>query len=240
MKALFDQINYQAMRLVYIYLSALAFFFFSGQSAGWAQAVYAGDQAIEKTTLPGFFLTIPADGKQVEKEWEEKLRTFGKVVAGRGIYRVTNADISSVSVEPINLMSQVKTSKNSATIFVALDLGNGNFVKPGNGNSAAVEQILKDFATQVQYNNEVRLAEEALDESQKNHQKSVRNGERLQRDLERNKKEKETLLKRIDENAKELEQLLKDTETNKTEQVNALTDMDNKKKAVETVKAKKN
>ena len=228
------------MRLFCTYAGAVLLLLSLAQSATQAQAVYAGEQAVEKTTLPGFFLTIPADGKQVEKEWEEKLRTFGKVISGRGIYRVTNADISSVSSEPINLTSQLKTSKSSATLFVAMDLGSGNFVKPGNGNSAAVEQLLKDFATQVQYNNEVRLAEVAMDESQKNHQKSVRNGERLQRELERNKKEKETLLKRIDENAKELDQLLKDIETNKTDQTNALTDMENKKKAVEVVKSKKN
>lgn len=228
------------MKSVNIFAGILLSLLIRVQATVQAQAVYAGEQAIEKTTLSGFFLTIPADGKQVEKEWEDKLRSFGKVLSGRGIYRVTNADIPSVSPEPINLTSQIKTAKSSATLFVAMDLGSGNFVKPGNGNSAAVEQLLKDFAAQVQYNNEVRLAESALDESQKNHQKTVRNGERLQRELDRNKKEKETLLKRIDENAKELEQLLKDLESNKTDQTNALTDMDNKKKAVEVIKSKKN
>lgn len=209
-------------------------------AASRAQAVYAGEQAVEKVTLQGYFLTITADSKQLEKEWEAQLRTFGRVNAARGVYRVTNADIQSVSTEPINLTSQLKSSRGSSTLFVAFDLGSGNFIRPGNGNSAAAEQLLKDFATQVQYNQEVKLAETALDDAQKNHQKMVRNGERLQRDLDRNKKEKETLLKRIDENAKELEQLLKDTETNKTDQSNALTEMENKKKALEVVKTKKN
>ncbi|OIN56864.1 hypothetical protein [Arsenicibacter rosenii] len=212
-------------------------FAFSGAQA---QAVYAGEQAVEKVNLQGYFLTITADSKQLEKEWEAQLRTFGRVNTARGVYRVTNADIPSVSTDPLNLTSQLKSSRGSSTLFVAFDLGSGNFIKPGNGNSAAAEQLLKDFAAQVQYNQEVRTAETALDDAQKNHQKMVRNGERLQRDLDRNKKEKETLLRRIDENAKELDQLLKDTETNKTDQSNALTEMENKKKALEVVKTKKN
>ena len=44
-------------------LIGLLFFIATGQSKVNAQAVYAGDQVIEKVTLPGFFLTIAADSK---------------------------------------------------------------------------------------------------------------------------------------------------------------------------------
>lgn len=204
-----------------------------------AQTVYAGEQTIEKAKLPGLFLNLPIDEKSADREWEQALRTYGRVNASRGIYRVTNADIRSISSEPINMVSQVKGNKTSSTIFTSFDLGSGNFARPGDAAYSAAETLLKDFATAALYNNEVRGAEESLAESQRNHQKAVQRGERLQRDIERNKREKERLLRSIDENAKELEQLTKDAEANKTEQANALSEMDVKKKNVETVKAKK-
>ncbi len=204
-----------------------------------AQTVYAGEQTIDKQPMKGLILTVPLDGRQVEKDWEEQLKSYGRVSSSRSTYKVSTADIPAVSAEPLNLVSQLKTSRTSATVFVAFDLGGGNFIAPGNGNYDAAERLLKEFAAKAQYNQEVRLAEDNFNESQKNHQKLVRTGERLQRDQERNKKEKENLLRRIDENAKELDQLTKDLETNKSDQANALTDLDTKKKGVETVKTKK-
>lgn len=204
-----------------------------------AQTVYAGEQTIEKVKLPGLFLTVPIDEKTATTEWEQELRTYGRSSESRGVYRVSNADIRAVSPEPINLVSQVKGNKTSTTIFASFDLGSGNFVKAGDGSYNATETLLKDFAAKALYNNEVRGAETSLTESQKNHQKLVQKGERLQRDIERNKREKERLLRSMDENTKELEQLTKDIDVNKVDQTNALTDMDVKKKNVETVKAKK-
>jgi hypothetical protein len=204
-----------------------------------AQTVYAGESTIDKTKLSGLYLTLQGDGRQIEKDWEDMLKTFGRLSASRGTYRVTNADIRDISPDPVNLTSTVKSSRTSATIFAAFDLGSGTFVKAGDSGYSAAERLLKDFASKTLYNQEVRSAELNFDEAQRNHQKMVRNGERLQRDIEANAKEKERLLKRIDENAKELEQLQKDFDINKTEQETALTELENRKKNVEAVKAKK-
>ncbi|GAB3504750.1 hypothetical protein GCM10027341_35500 [Spirosoma knui] len=207
--------------------------------AARAQTVYAGESTVDRTKLSGLYLTLQGDGKQIEKDWEDQLKTFGRVTASRGTYRVTNADLRDISPEPINLTSTVKSSRTSATIFAAFDLGSGNYVKAGDSHYAAAERLLKDFATKTTFNQEVKTAELNFDEAQRNHQKTVRNGERLQREIEANAKEKERLLKRIDENAKELEQLQKDLEISKTDQETALTELENRKKNVEAVKAKK-
>ncbi|MBO0947166.1 hypothetical protein [Fibrella forsythiae] len=204
-----------------------------------AQTVYAGEQTIDKQVYKGLFLTIPLSDKQVEKDWEEYIKSFGRSSSSRGTYRITTADMKDISAEPVNFTSQVKGNKKSTTVFTAYDLGGGNYVSAGNGNYDAADKMLKDFAAKSLYNDEVRVAEEGFNESQKNHQKMVKKGETLARDIENNKKEKEKLLRKIDENAKELEQLLKDVETNKVDQTTASTDMDNKRKNVETVKAKK-
>ncbi|GAB4024044.1 hypothetical protein [Spirosoma koreense] len=204
-----------------------------------AQTIYAGENTIDKAKVTGLYLTVQGDGKQIEKDWETQLQKYGRVSSSRGTYRVTNANIPAISPEPINLVSTVKSSRTSATVFASFDLGNGNFVTTGSSGYSAAESILKDFSGTSLYNQEVRTAESSFDEAQKNHQKIVRKGEQLQRSIEQNAKEKERLLKRIDDNAKELEQLQKDIETNKTDQENAQTELDSRKSNVEAVKAKR-
>ncbi len=208
-------------------------------SVARAQTVYAGENTIEKVKTPGLYLTLQGDGRQIEKDWENQLKSYGRMTSSRGLYRVPNASIPTVSPEPINLLSTVKSSRSSATIFAAFDMGSGNFTTPGSTGYAAAEQLLKTFGEGSLFGQEVRTAEGSFEEAQKNHQKAVRNAERLQREIEQNAKEKDRLLKRIDDNAKELTQLQKDIETNKAEQASALTELDNRKKNVEAVKAKK-
>ena len=204
-----------------------------------AQTVYAGESTIEKIKTPGLYLTIQGDGKQIEKDWETQLKSYGRLTASRGLYRVPSADIPAISSEPINMVSTVKASRGSATIFAGFDLGSGNFVTPGGTGYSAAEQLLNGFANKSLFGQEVRTAEGGFDEAQKNHQKMVKTGERLQREIEQNAKEKERLLKRIEDNAKELEKLEKDIEINKTDQANALTELENRKANVEAVKTKK-
>lgn len=217
----------------------LVFGLTASATSGFAQTVYAGESTVDKAKLSGLYLTIQGDGKQIEKDWESQLQTYGRATSSRGTYRVPNASIAAVSSEPINLVSTVKSSRTSATIFTAFDMGSGTFVTPGGTGYAAAEDILKNFATKTLYNQEVHSAESSLADAQKNHQKMVRNGERLQREIDQNAKEKEKLLKRLDDNAKELEQLINDQAKNKTDQETALTELDSRKKNVETVKAKK-
>ena len=208
-------------------------------SAAHAQTVYAGESTIEKTKIPGLYLTLQGNGKQIEKDWEAQLKTYGRLSASRGLFRVPNADIQAISPEPINLSSTVKSSRNSATIFAGFDRGSGNFVTPGSTGYSAAEQLLKDFAQKSQFGQEVRTAEGGFEDAQKKHQRMVKTGERLQQEIEQNAKEKERLLKRIEDNAKELEKLEKDLEANKTDQATALTELENRKANVEAVKAKK-
>ncbi len=204
-----------------------------------AQTVYAGEQTIDKQLYKGLFLTVPLSDRQVEKEWEEYTKAFGRAVASRGTYRITTADIKPISMEPINFTSQVKGNKKSTTIFTAYDLGGGNFVTAGTGSYEAADKLLKDFAARALFNEEVRVADDGFNEAQRNHQKLTKKGENLVRDIESNRKDKDRLLRKIDENTKELEQLQKDVESNKAEQATGLTDMDNKRKNLETVKLKK-
>jgi hypothetical protein len=204
-----------------------------------AQSVFAATETIDKATLPGLSVTLPIEEKYVSKAWEDQLRGYGRVNSSRGTFRVSNANVPAVSPEPINLTSQVKGSKKSTTVFVSMDLGNQVFASSGTPQYTAAETMLKEFGDRLTYEQTVREAEDLLSEAQKNQQTMTRKGEKLQRDLDNNRRDKEKLLKRIDENTKELEQLTKDIETNKTDQANALSDVGAKIKTVEDVKAKK-
>ena len=217
----------------------VAVIFLSLATVSRAQTVYAGEATVDKVKLSGLYLTLQGNSRQIEKDWEEQLKTYGRLSASRGTYRVPSANISGISPEPINLTSTVKSAKSGTTIFASFDLGSGNFVKPGDAGYNTAESLLSTFSTTTQHNQEVTLAETSFDEAQKAHQRAVRTGEKLQRDMENNAKEKEKLLKRIDENAKELEKLQQDIEANKTEQATALTELENQKNNVEAAKAKK-
>lgn len=213
--------------------------YLAGLTGAHAQTVYAGESTIEKAKTSGLYLTLRGDGRQIEKDWGNQLKSYGRLTVSRGLYRVPNASIPAISPEPINVASTVKSSRSSATIYAAFDLGNGNFVAPGGTGYSAAEQMLRDFATRSTFGQEVRTAEGGFDEAQKNHQRLVKTGERLQREIEQNARDKERLLKRIEDNARDLEKLKKDVETNKTDQTTALTELENRKANVEAVKAKK-
>ncbi|MFC5408991.1 hypothetical protein ACFPMF_06720 [Larkinella bovis] len=205
----------------------------------WAQTVSSATEKVDQISLVGLSLSLPIDGKFVEKEWETLLKTYGKVATGRnGVYKVPSANIPALSSDPLNVASKVSSEKNKATVFLAVDKGNADYVKPGSAMYDQVETLLKEFAARTQINYDIKLADDSYQEAQKKQDKLVKQGEKLVRDLERNKKEKDNLVKRMDENVRELEQLIRDTETNKSDQTNAVKELDVKKQALEAARAK--
>lgn len=182
-------------------------------------------QEVEKVQYDGVSASCVVDDKYVGKDWEAYLTKFGRVTTARGgTYRVAGANVPTIQAEPVNLISRVTNSRGVTQVFLAVDLGNNNFVTTGTYQYTEAENMLKKFMDLTLLNEEQRVADKAVEESQKNHQKMVKTGDKLVRD--------------IDKTTKELEQLKKDLEKNKIDQTSGLTDMDTKRKAVEAVKAK--
>ena len=182
-------------------------------------------QEVEKVQYDGVSASCVVDDKYVGKDWEAYLTKFGRVTTARGgTYRVAGANVPTIQAEPVNLISRVTNSRGVTQVFLAVDLGNNNFVSTGTYQYTEAENMLKKFMDLTLLNEEQRVADKAVEESQKNHQKMVKTGDKLVRD--------------IDKTTKELEQLKKDLEKNKIDQTSGLTDMDTKRKAVEAVKAK--
>ncbi|KAA9357540.1 hypothetical protein [Larkinella humicola] len=204
-----------------------------------AQTVSSATEKVDQISLVGLSLNLPIEGKFVEKEWETLLKSYGKVTTGRsGVYKVPAANIPALSNEPLNVASKVTADKAKATVFLAVDKGNADYVKPGSTMYDQVETLLKEFAERTRINYDIKLADDTFNEAQKKQEKLVKQGEKLIRDLDRNKKEKDNLVKKMDENVRELEQLTRDTETNKNDQVNSAKELEVKKQALEAARAK--
>ncbi|GAB3256809.1 hypothetical protein GCM10027347_18850 [Larkinella harenae] len=204
-----------------------------------AQTISSATEKVDQISLVGLSVNIPIEGKFVEKEWEALAKSYGKVAVGRnGVYKVPAANIPALSSDPVNVASKVSTDRNKATIFLAVDKGNADYVKPGSAMYGQVETLLKDFAERTRLNYDIKQAEDAFNEAQKKQDKLVKQGDKLVRDIERNKKEKDTLLKKMDDNTRELEQLQRDTETNKSDQESSVKDFETKKLALEAARAK--
>lgn len=190
-----------------------------------AQTVLPGKQDIEKTNFEGLYVTTKIEDKYLEKYWETYLKQYGKVSTSRGaVYRVSEANISSISSSSINLVSRVSSSKGMSQVFIYLDLGGGAYVTQGSKGYAEAEAFLKKFAEEAILMDDARVAEEAMKEAEKNFNKLTRKGETLKKDIEKTEKE--------------LAQLKKDLEINQKDVATSQTDLEAKKKTFDTAKAK--
>ncbi|MCU0324965.1 MAG: hypothetical protein MUF45_06890 [Spirosomaceae bacterium] len=205
-------------------------------NVSFGQTILAGSELFEKNRLEGMYFTLSVDKKYIDKEWPLYLQKFGKVTKSKEVVEVGGAKIKDISSDPVYIRSKVTGDKTKTTVFCSFDVGNGITVTQSSTNYVAAEQILKEFYTQSMHNEDIRLAEKDAELSEDNYNKVVKTGDRLAKDIERNKREKENLLKKLDENKAELEKLLTDQESNKKDQENAKIALDEKKKAIEQVK----
>jgi len=191
----------------------------------YGQSVFPGKQTIDKKEYLGLALSNSIPEKYLNNYWEAYLNKFGKVKGKRGVYTIEKAAVPSVSPNPVQVTSQVNSEqKNQSKVFMALYV-DGNYV--GNYSDQtykAAESILKDFSDYASLREESRLADEAFTVAEKSYQKQ-------QKDIEDKTKE-------IEKSEKKLAELRAEVEKGKTDSVQSLLDLQNKQKALETIKAK--
>ncbi|MDZ7933623.1 MAG: hypothetical protein U5M51_01325 [Emticicia sp.] len=207
--------------------------------ASFAQTILSGSEVFGKDRKEGFYMTLNIEKKFIEKEWSLFISKFGGVAQSKETFNIAAANIMDVSPDPINMMTKVISDQKVKTkIFASFDLGGGNMVSDNNKEFTGVEKLLKDFYAFAMQNEDVRLAERDANESQKNLDRVNKTGDKLTRDIEKNKREKEKLLKEIEENRVELEKLLKDQIANKQDQENARIALEEKQKAASVIKTR--
>lgn len=206
-----------------ISISILAIFVTIMSISANAQTVFPGKQTIDKTEYPGIVLGTNISEKLLNDYWEAYLGRFGKVKGKKGNYTINKASIPSISASPIQLTSQILSEqKNQSKIFLAL-FADGSYVADYSDRTyKSAESVLKEFSDYAAVREEVRMADEAFVSSEKSYQKLIR---------EIDDKNKE-----IEKTEKKLADLRGAVATSKAESEKSLLDLQNKQKALETVK----
>ena len=206
---------------------------------GFAQTILIGSEIFGKDRKEGFYMTINIEKKFVEKDWSLFISKYGGIAQSREVFNIASANIPDISPYLINLMSKVTSEQKAKTkIFASFDVDGGNTVSENSNSFIEVEKFLKIFYAFTMQNEDMRLAERDAEESQKNLDRVIKTGDKLSRDIEKNKREKEKLLKEIEENRIELEKLLKDQIANKQDQENARISLEEKHKASSILKTR--
>ncbi|MEA5461892.1 hypothetical protein VB796_22675 [Arcicella sp. LKC2W] len=201
--------------------------------------VFSGTQEVEKANKEGLYTSVAIDDKYVKQAWQVELAKYGKVESGKsGAYKVTGANMPTISGDPIMLVSRISSEKGRTKIFLSLGLGDEAYIGATHPKYASAEKILNDFVEVINLQEGVRVEDKNLEDIKDKQAKVIKTGDKLVRAIEDNKREKEKLLKKIEENKVELEKLLTDVEQNKKDQITAGDNTNVQIKKVEEAKAK--
>jgi hypothetical protein len=201
-------------------------------------------ETVENVARAGLYTLIGLDTRTVGKAWEKHLRTYGKLTSNKGIYTVPLANISDLSSGTVSVFSKVQSTAAGTKVWWAIDMA-GVYAASLSNHEAfkAASKILHDFAADCYRHDisaQVQEAEEAYFSATRFHEREVKHGEKLLRDLLRNKEEKLRLEEALKKNEETLEQLKKSIEMNKSAQAEAARESDKMKNAIEVVKGKMN
>lgn len=199
--------------------------------------VFTGTQEIERATKEGLYTTVAIEDKYIKPILQNELAKYGSVEVGRNnVFRITGARISSISSDPLMVVSKISSDKGKNKIFLSIGFGDEVYINSSHPKYLAAERILNDIVDQLKRQGDVRLEEKNLDEIKTKQIKAVSVADRLTRALENNKREKDRLLLKIEENRIELERLQMEVEQNKKDQLLMNEGLINQQKKVEEAK----
>ncbi|MDF2455444.1 MAG: ATPase involved in repair [Cytophagaceae bacterium] len=195
-------------------------------------------EEVEGVTREGVAIQIDLNNKSIVKEWENTLKTYGKLTKLKGdAYKVIEATFPGVTGTCV-IYAKCYSSSKGYLAWWSID--NGTHIT---SNSKHSESKLEEFARQ-QYindiNEQVKDAESAVKSAAKAQEKEIDKGADLVKDISKNGQEKQKLEQELKENAAELVQLNKDVENNKGDQKKAAEEVAKMQKALEVIKAKLN
>ncbi len=190
----------------------------------FAQNVFPGKEKINDKDYFGFNLNSNIPEKHLAGFWEDYLKTFGKTDSRRGVFTMDHADISAISSEPVEIVSQVSSARNLSHVFMAMKVGDRFVSNFTDSTYKATEAFLNDFVTYATARDEVRLAEGYYGEAEKNHKALERENEKITKEIERTQKK--------------LSELMQDQETNKKDLAGSAIDLEAKQKDLEATKAR--
>ena len=183
-----------------------------------AQTIYAGSEVIDNERKEGFYMVLFVDDKYVSKEWKEYIQKFGKVAQSHDMYVIDNAKMPFISPDPIKFVSLIKSYKNKSIVSCIFDLGGGRTITNKKENTKEVEQLLKTFYEMAMVNEEIRFAEDDLDDAQKYYDKTLREAKKIEGNIASNQKNRDELLSKLDKNGEEY-QLFSQSQSDSTKTI---------------------
>lgn len=168
-----------------------------------AQNIYLGSEIINNERKEGYYMVLFIKDKYVEKEWKSSIAIYGKVESQRNTFKINNAKMPFISPDPLNFVSTIRTINDNTVLFCMFDLGGGKTVTGKLGNYKEVEKLMRDFYEEAMIHQEIRFAEDDLDEAQKNYERTLKDAKKIEKDIENTKKDKDALLSKADKNSEE-------------------------------------
>ncbi len=192
--------------------------------------VTEGKRKIEGYDMKGASAKVLFDFTTTESALLKELKKYGKVEKNRPPYVVIGASIPSFSSDLIDVYAELTSETGATSIWIGTKQ-NAKNVKEFVYNFC-LDMYKKDLETQISE------AESVILNTNKEYQRKITGGEKLQADLEDNKKEKLKLEQSLQQNGIEKIELEKAIEQNKLDKAALLTEVEKVKKVVEAKKLK--
>ena len=201
--------------------------------------VFSGLAEIDKAKKEGFYTYLNTEEKNVTNAWKDYLKKTGTVDMGRaGSIHVDQARISSISDNPINLLSIITEDNNKIKLFVSMRVGPDNYIQTGHEKFKEASKWLEEFAEGINLQESLRKEESRLAELKESQFKNQRYAERLIRELDSNKRLTDLLTKKLEETRIQKEKILANQEQNKLDQKANDVALEQQVKKVESAKSK--
>lgn len=205
--------------------------------------VTESDKLVDKIQRTGGLITLELDKKMVLDLWKKQLKEYGKVSKDGNVITVEQAQMPTITSSAVKIYTVIESSGNhSCQVWMAIDAGDA-FVTKTHTKWSALDKIMHDFGISAytdDINAQIADAESALEKASKTYDKTVKDGDKLKTDMDRNIQRKADLEQQLKDNADEKLQLESDITANTKEQESTSQEVDKMKEALDLVKAKLN
>jgi len=169
-----------------------------------AQNVRETRLEIDKQQQIAFDIEFPYDVKIVEGAWEEKAKSLGiKGKSSKGVTTYAGAKILDIHYEALDYYVSInKVAKDRTSISLTASKGYGNFITDADDKIVSnIKQFLTNFSQNVeQYKlrQDIAAQENLIKSAEKEKEKLINEGKKIEQDLQKNKEEQEKKIKELE------------------------------------------
>ncbi len=218
------------------------FIFLSLGSIAQKVVVSETEERVDEMKRKGLSILLELDEADVKREWQKKLREFGSYKTKGATMLVEQANIPSVSLTPVKVISTVKNGETGTKVWLAIDLGDSYVTADGDKTKFnEASKILHDFGVNLyiqDINEQIREAEKVLGNSVKEQERLMLRGENIKRTVVKNRLEKVRLEQKLHDNDSTYKLIRADSLQNVNNQKASTENVEKMKRAVDLVKSK--